>query len=345
MDTIIKQFGKVSQNRPEEFVQFYFENIVQIAKWIESLEGLKTSYRLFNLSRQSEWIRFSLIFSDTLILYPQGGVTKKIVIPKDRGFSKSIETITMPQALYNDVVKSGMLDKLVLGYISCDPSKLKDYHLKLKPFIKSRRIILCPDRIAFKIENDPKRPGHKIYNGIPVSSDTPYNKWVITPHEERINTIPLIENISDPTLKKELFTLSIPYLKNISFSELSKVLDDNKECLSILRSHLKSIVIENRGIMEIQQIQEDLIRPEIDKLNARFKKVQNIHKLRTSGVVIGSALISLASIDKLGASAAILSLLGSAGLGLFKSEEKYQKEFFELTENPLYLLWQLKGLQ
>ena len=344
MDKIMKQFNKISQNKPEAFGNFYSDNIVQIANWIDNLNGLKTSYKLFDLSSQADWIRFSLIFSDTLILYPLGNYAINILIPKNKNFSKNIETLTLPENLYREISDSGILDRLALGYISCDSTQLKDFYFKLKPLIKNGKVVLCPDRIAFKIEDDPELVGHKIYKGIPVSSESSFNKWIITPQEERVSSIPLIENITDQKLQRELFTISIPYLKGVSFDNLSKILDDNLDCLSILRSHLKKIVLENRDDKTIKEMQEDLIRPEIDKLNIRFKKTQNLHRLRTSGVIVGSTLISLASYEKLGATASILSLLGSAGLGLFKSEEKYQKEILELKENPTYLLWKIKSI-
>jgi len=344
MDKIINQFNKISQNRPRNFGNFYSENIVQIANWINNLDGLKTSYKLFDLSKQADWIRFSLIFSDNLILYPLGTEAKSIVIPRHNNFSKNIESITLPSNLFGEILDSGVLERLVLGYISCDASQLKDFYLKLKPLIKSSKVILCPDRIAFSIEDDPEQIGKKIYRGIPVSNESVFNKWIITPSDERDTAIPLVENLTDKNLQKELFTLSIPYLKGISFDDFSKILDDNNDCLSILRSHLKNMVVENRDVKTIKEMQEDLIRPEIDRLNMRFKIIQNIHRLRTSGVVLGSAFISLASYNGLGANVSIFSLFSSAGLGLFKSEERYQKEILELKETPSYLLWKIKNI-
>jgi hypothetical protein len=345
MDKIIKQFHKICQNRPDQFGGFYSDNITAIADWLEKREGLKTSYKLFDLDKQADWISFSLIFSDTLILYPLGNYTLKITLPKGQSFKKNIESLTLPKELYNEISSNEVLDKLLLGYINCDSGQLKDFTYKLKTLIKNEKVLLCPDRIALKVEDDPEQIGHKRYHGIPVVSDSSFNKWILTPDNEKLNSLPLIENMPKPEMVNELYSLSIPYLSGSRFNDLSKVLDDNLDCLSILRSHLKNTITEYRDSKTIKEIHEDLIRPEIDKLNIRFKKIQNMHRMRIAGVVLSTSTIALALYEKEGVLASIIELLGAGGFGLLRSENKYQEAIMTMKEEPLYLFWKLKALR
>lgn len=344
MNKTIKQFNKICQNRPENFGDFYTDNITSIANWIESKDGLKTNYKLFDLNKQSDYISFSLVFSDTLILHPLGNYTLKIKLPKGESFRKNIETLSLPKDLYDDINSSELLDKLLLGYIYCDESQLKNFYLKLKQLIKNEKVLLCPDRIALRVL-EPGQNGNANYQGIPVDSNSSFNQWILTPNEHKTDTLPLLENVPKPDMVRELFSLSIPFLKGLNFSDLSKVLDDNMDCLSILRAHLKDTVIQYRDKKTLIEIQEDLIRPEIEKLTIRFKKIQGIHKLRTSGVILGSSAIALALYEKEGVFASILELLGAGGLGLITSEEKYQNSIQSMKEEPLYLFWKLKSLK
>ncbi|HPG57044.1 MAG TPA: hypothetical protein PKW98_04450 [Candidatus Wallbacteria bacterium] len=65
-----------------------------------------------------------------------------------------------------------------------------------------------------------------------------------------------------------------------------KILEDETDLLSGFRSNLKNVIKESQtNFKSLKELQQDVLNPEIDKINRRFKKIKGLHKLKIGGVV------------------------------------------------------------
>ncbi len=85
-----------------------------------------------------------------------------------------------------------------------------------------------------------------------------------------------IENYLKPTKIQELMELTIPYFRDIKLNKLTKILSEEEDCLSPLRQELKKLILNFDSVeTTIKEFQQDILRPQIDSINRRFKNKKN----------------------------------------------------------------------
>ena len=82
----------------------------------------------------------------------------------------------------------------------------------------------------------------RIWQTWDVDTNSPIGNWLAIENAEKQKSIPIDFNSNTVTDNSELFDLTIPYLKGISFSELDKVINDNYDLLSTFRVKLKEVL-------------------------------------------------------------------------------------------------------
>lgn len=345
IDTTLKHLQKLAEHDQNNFALFFIENSESIWNWTKSFDGVKTQMNLFNIRDQIDTLRFSLVFSDLLTLYALGHGEKKITTPKPEVPQSIMKTLTIPEDIltkYN-LQKSG--SDFIPGYISCGFDQLRDFAINLRKQISSKRIILSPDRIVLTLTNDKTPDGGRIWQALQIDPSSPAHQWIVSEKTALTESIPLIDNFPEIEYQKELQTIMVPYLSGITLSDLEKVIQDNYDYVSSFRAHIKELIRNHSSSRTLNEINQDLIRPDVEKINRKFKQVSNMHKLRVAGVVSVTSVISLAALSTLGINAAIWGFLGTGGLGLIGSESKYQEDLSNLEDNPMFLLWKIKQLK
>ncbi|HKK43756.1 MAG TPA: hypothetical protein VJ963_15170 [Bacteroidales bacterium] len=345
IDTTLKHLQRLAEHDQNNFVLYFIENSESIWNWTKSFDGVKTQMNLFNIRDQIDTIRFSLVFSDLITLYALGNGEKKITTPKQDVPQSIMKTLTIPEDILTKYNLQKSASDFIPGYISCGFNQLRDFAINLRKQIASKRIVLCPDRIVLTLTNEKAPDGGRIWQVLQIDPSSPAYQWIVSEKTSLTESIPLIDNIPEIKHQKELQTIMVPYLSGITLSDLEKVIQDNYDYVSSFRSHIKDLIRNHSSAKTLNEINQDLIRPDIEKINRKFKQVSNMHKLRVSGVVSVTSVISLMALSALGIDAAIWGFLGTGGLGLIGSESKHQEDLSSLEDNSMFLLWKIKQLK
>lgn len=345
IQTTLKKLQELAEHDQKHFTLFYIDNSETICNWIKTFDGVKTQMNLHNTRNQIDLLRFSLVFSDLITLYALGTGEIKITTPKVDRPQSLIKSLTIPQEIFTKYKLLKSPSDFIPGYISCGFEQLRDFSIDLRKPIAKNRIILRPDRIVLTLTDQKAPDGGRIWQALGVDKNSPVNQWIVSEKTAQTDSIPLIDNLPDSKYQKELQTIMVPYLTGITINDLEKVIEDNLDCISNFRSHIKGLVKNHDSIKNLNEINNDLIKPEVDKINRKFKQVSNMHKMRVAGVVSVTAVISMAALTTLGINAAMYGLLGAGGLGLINSESKYQEDLSNLEDNPMFLLWKIKQLK
>lgn len=175
-----------------------------------------------------------------------------------------------------------------------------------------------------------------------VNPNTENDHWFID-DKKQYDFVTIDNGINLKTLER-LFEITLPFISGINFEKFAVILEDESALLSGLRSELKKVVTGlSNGNSSNKEFIQDLLRPEIDKLERKLKKIQGMHKLGV-GVSLGTFSLTLVLGSLAGAN--IIQALGSglttfAG-GLVMGERNYKDKMEDLKDNPYYLLWQIK---
>jgi len=333
---ILDELKKVALNDVANYGKFYFDNVESIFDYLKNFSGVKSEISIQDFNKEMDYIRFSSILSDISSVYLKylGKGVKITLVDKQK--------ITASNQLFNTIIKDNNNPVIFAGYSLREQNELSDFFKMVKPLLKSNRLILHSERVMMGKTSDNRWQAHDVFQGSPL------NNWVVDERlYKEINSIPIEFNPVSYQNKKELFEITIPYLKGIPIKELNIVLNDNADLLSSFRKNLKELI--SQGIKDnktLDEIKNDLVRPDIDKLNSKFTSIKNIHKLKVAGTTLSCITTTLLSLPYPELTKQIFITLSTLGLGAFvKNEVDYQKELEKLKDYPLFLLWQVKKIQ
>jgi hypothetical protein len=182
------------------------------------------------------------------------------------------------------------------------------------------------------------QPDNLIYY---ADGNTSNDHWYLKDSFAR-NSLPIPHYLDNYKIQS-LFNLVLPYFRNIKMETLVKILDEESDTLSPLRRELKRIVL-NYAENDLEEVRQNILRPEIDTINRKFKNYKSAHKLR----IVGSVGLFSVSLIKVFVSNEnlpdfISSIMSGAGVsGIFLSERKYQEDINSLRDSPYFLLWKIK---
>ncbi|HEY4789488.1 MAG TPA: hypothetical protein VIH57_25735 [Bacteroidales bacterium] len=330
---------------PKKFAPYYMDNSESICKWIRDFDGVKTQMDLKNIENQMDLLSFSLVFSDLITLFAIGNGELELTVPKGKKLTSVVKEITFPKEIIDKYSIRVSSNDFVPAYVTSSNEQLKHFASELEFLLEKNKVVLRPDRAILAKRSIKDNDGNIVWDLIGVDPDSPGKQWLISEKTNQTNSLPIIDNLRNENYQRELQSITIPYLTGIKLTDLYKVIEDNNDCVSSFRSHIKELIQKHDSVKNLNEINQDLIRPDIDKLNGRFSKVAQMHKLRVYGTVVATAVVSLASLNALGINAAIFGLLGTGGLGILNSESKYNEEISLLKDNPMFLLWKIKQLR
>lgn len=125
--------------------------------------------------------------------------------------------------------------------------------------------------------------------------------------------------------------------------KLSKILIDETEILATFRIQLKRLINETgENLQRLDQLKQDIIKPAIDAIDRKFKKIVAMHRL-VVGASVGTfsltLVVSLINGDLLKILAGTATAATSA---IVLSERDYQDKIDNLRDNPYYLFWRIQ---
>lgn len=328
---------KAAKKDASDFLYAFLKAEDQITHLLKSFDGIKSEIYLQNIdNRLNELLGFSSLFSDIILLNtapsPIHPSHMMFFEPQHELFRE--RQVTIPQAYLNE---TGIDPRSFFPcYSYRNNEETKDLFTKYKSLIKTDRLLVRPLRSLY-VSRGPDN--NIIYY---VNPNTDNDHWYID--DKKQYDFVTIDNGIDLQNLNKLFEITVPFISGIDFEKLSTILQNESVLLSIFRSELKKTIT---GISTNQQspkeFTQDILRPEIDKLERKFKKIQSSHRLGV-GVSVGTFSLSLVLGTLVGANI-LQSLAGGipavAG-GLIMGEKNHKDKIDELKDNPYYLLWQIK---
>jgi len=249
--------------------------------------------------------------------------------------------LTIPASLSSEIKPSY---HILPCYSHNNSADIKKAAQKFQPLIDSTKAMLRPIRSLWVDNNhvEDKKQGIIYY----AQGNTDTKHWIVKDSFTR-DSLPIQDYLS-ASQSQILFDLTIPYFRNTSLENLTKVLIDESDCLSPFRKELKNVIINFDSVEKnLKEVQQDILRPQIDTISRQFKHYKNVHSIG----VLGSVGMFSLSLIKLVIPEALISELvssivsGSSLSALFVSELKHQSNMNALRDNPYFLLWKIKQLE
>jgi hypothetical protein len=180
-------------------------------------------------------------------------------------------------------------------------------------------------------------------HAVDIEPNLPEGFWLPWRNDVAQNSIPIKRQMSSADILEKSAEIVLPFIEGVDLRLLSKILDDEQELLTDFRLTLKQLVnkVQQDGDGK-QDFVNDVVRPATDKLERKFRVVNQMHALRVAGATVSTCAISLLSMTDNGVAASVGKILGPAGLGLMAKEvADYIKAKAELRDMPYYLLWRI----
>lgn len=312
------------------YSQFYMDNLDSIVDSVSKYSGHKTDIYLDKNEDELDYIRFSAIFSDLSNVYLDLRKSGHISIFKEQ------RRVFVDDRIARIIAQEHAFPILYSGTVSRSQEEIEIFYREVSPLVHSGRIMIHNPRIIASVDANPASKNSPIC--FHVNPNSASDNWIASEFSRESDSIAVVNSISPHAQKA--FNITLPYFRNIKLKVLDKILDDNQDVLGVFRSNIRKITKEvDQDGFDWNEFSNDVIRPQIETINRKFRKISNSYRLKNS-VTIGSATIGLFVLPSLTIAQGISAFVSGIGL-LTKSHLDYQKQVDELMDNPLYLLWKI----
>jgi hypothetical protein len=292
-------------------------------------------------------LKFSLVFNDLSLFTWTGGKELEMIMLQPKWFKDHFGTQGASITISSDRLQELGLNpdnpQIIPGFIFPSGDFADRIAKKLQPFIESGKLLIQPERSLFYLEKELNEKGGRNWKAIGVSQFSPLVNWEIV--EEQVSRpIPISFDSNDHLNQTSMFEITIPYLDGVDFQDLSKILEDEGDLVSGLRSSIKQAIEECGDAPDPHIVARDVVDPKVDALNRKFKSIVNSHAFRVAGAAVGTVVLAYTAVATSGLSCAIATVFGSGGLGLLGKEYSvYREKINELKNDPHYFLWRCKN--
>lgn len=337
--TILKERAFASASAHLEEYLKYENEIIDI---VRDFKGIKSEYYCYDHRESRSISKFLAIYSDLTSFFtaPSKNSEYHLHVFKDdnpRNFPRQID---IPVPLIQTSLNKGY--PILSSFLYKNDTDTRNIAKQIGPFLDSGQFLLRPIRTL--IVNLPEKAqgiDHEIYF---ANADTPDDHWIAkVVNEENSFTIlngKLAKN------SKILFELTLPFFDKASPANLVKLLEDESDLLSGFRAMLKDLTIKIVNGEQTEDLRNDIIQPEVDKINRKFKTITNIHRY-TIGSTVSLFTISLLAIQvdtHVNFQTLFNTLIGSSAIGFIASEIRYQQDVDKLKDSSYFLLWKISRL-
>ncbi len=216
----------------------------------------------------------------------------------------------------------------------------------LAPLLLRGRALLRPHRTL--LLSKPTPVGREKWEMLGIDEASPFDHWSSESLDLEGLTLPVRQaDTGDAKDQVKLFEIVLPYLSGVGFHDLARVLEDEELHLAKARVAMQKVVKEaNAGNMTASKVINEVLRPELDNLERRFRVLARSKILKQGVAGVGAATVSLVAFFTGGPLAAVTSVAGAGGLGLFARDWLADKDKAEsYADSPYYLFWRLRKLQ
>jgi hypothetical protein len=344
MSDIFNKLSDASNSGIADYMQSYMSNIKDIFPLITDSRILKSHIKSKKLSSIESLLRFSLIFNDLSLVTCDGGKELAMSWLQQKWFEDNFGVESASISVSTERMSELGIDpnnaSINPAFIFPSGDEADILVNELQPFIERERLLIQPSRSLFLFKEN--SDGERTWEGIKVNQFSPIEQWEIA-EEASSRPIPIQFTNNDHLNQSALFEITIPYLEGVPFSDLAKILDDEGDLVSGLRSSIKEAIGEVTDDTDPNVIARDVIDPKIDILNRKLKSLISSYAFKVGGAALGTVVLAYTSVATSGVSSAIATVCGSGGIGLLGKEySAYKEQQNKLKEDPFYFLWKCK---
>lgn len=341
-EKVFADIAESARSGGEYIAHSFLENYQDIEQYISTSGFQKSFIRTHDLSIASKSIAFSCLFNDVTILTLNLGTISSTILDST-GFQKYFNFkyprfLISEKKLYSQPLFDIQNSEAFPSFCGRSDEEANRFYYSLYDLIESGKVIPLPARTLIFMS---KNSTH-IFE---IDIDSPQEEWRIGLHKSRFAHELKLDSLSQPKAK-EIFNITIPYIENINFSDLNKIIDDERDQIKDLKIALKNAInTAERDCLHTDEIVSDIVEPELRTLERKFKRIANFDSLKRNGAVLTAGGIALCSYLNQDISQAVYNLLttGSLSAGLYFHIEK-QKNLEELKDNPFYFFWKCKNM-
>ncbi len=334
----IDEIRKGAKRNADAYIEAFRRNETQVIDLFSGSSGINSEIYLHGPKNYLDIVKFSSLFSDKVSLFTlhtkENGSDYHIQFPTGEDQKWKIELTAPDTSEWNRNRNS-----INAGYLYWNSSNTKKIFQELDSLIRSSRVIVRPMRVVTKPADHPSSQ-HSVHY---VNPNTSTDNWVVL-NGMPINSIPIFRSTGEEGRGRKLFDLTLPYIKNTSVFDFEKILREEEDLVRGFRANLRELINEGRAINgKIPEIKADLVDPEIDKLNRKFKLISGNHK-RIVQTSVGFFTLSLVALTWIEFISELIDTIGisSSVLAMLYSDIEFKKGMDELRDNPYFLLWRLE---
>lgn len=340
---IANEIRESALNNSDAYLDTYLKHEQELIGKISAFNGIKSEFYCFEVESLHGIAKFLSIFSDftSVFTLPSSKEDYKVRSFSDNHPLNIDRHITVTGTLAQSSLTQGF--PIIPGYLFKNDEDTKKIIKAIDPFLLNGQFLIRPMRTLIVHVSDVPNPNKINYELYYANSDTPVNHWYTKEINEKDSFV--IDNAGKNIKPEVLFEITVPYFENIPIEILANILNDEQDLISKFRASLKAATkeIERGDRSRIQEFRNDVIRPEIERLNRKFRTIVNIHKFNINVTLSAFALSFIAlQIDAATNFQSLFKTVASASpLGFLASETYYQTEVDKLKDNPYFLLWRI----
>lgn len=288
--------------------------------------------------------------SDLWRLSRIGMILSDVLIVSGSSHNKLVVTISQKPA---DVLERSRQRYVTRALAAFDDTTIDKWRTDAQSFINDGRLVYLPERCMYEATVTPgsARPAYKVTK---LSSNRSWTLASAVSDCKRESSTPLLSqtdlNIADS--RGRVISLAVPFLDRIPLKLLYQCLRDESDTLAGFRKEvghlskrfrdLNATVDENKLHDTLVELQNDVLRPEIDKMNRAFKRIVSTRSVRLAGTTLGCFGLGIVGLTSGSVASVLQGVLGVAGVGQITKEfADYKNELLSMKDNPWYLAWRL----
>lgn len=341
MTDIFQKLANCCTSGINNYNDVYTQNLNEVIEGTYKEDRLTSSIKV-NLDKiDHNSLKFALTFNDLSIITLTSSKQATLRALKPEWLKDQLDSNNLKFTIEKSVLqehKINLANTTLQPILFAQSNELADSFLKeIRPFIENSSSIIQPERALMYLDKvEPS--GRKHFSALQTTPNSPMSDWKIEKNLQRQAHIDFTDQYKPN--QKPIYQIIVPYIKNLDYVTLSKIVQDEKDIISSLRSSINKAINQHDNI-DHKEFVLDVIQPEIDMLNRKFKLITNMHSLKVAGASIGSVAMSFSLV--MTGNLPFMSLAGPATLGaLTKVYTDYKKDINGLKENPYYFLWKCK---
>ena len=338
----IRLLESIKSNSLRDYQLWYMDNFDSIkSSQIRTQQSIGRV--IYDLEGGHEELMVALLLTDGVNIEFKNSNELSIAMKKGEIHSASA-TGTLPVS--NEYIdENGRMMGKVAYALTVDP-RINTMLRDIDPLLRQGLVTFTPSRkfIAYDglIDKNKPKGGHN-WRMLDLTDDSPLSALCVV--EEGFKEKSIDIESSERVTGNKIIKIGLPKITKMPVKDYAKLLVDEQPSIVRLRKSIKdaAALCARKNNENIDEIVQDIIRPEVMRLEIQYKKVVSGTSYKVAGAsvaAIGASLIGFATGGLLGGIAGTIGVAGVANI--LKEIGSFKDSIGQLRENPFYIMWRLQ---